>query len=550
MRLRTRFALALVLVALVLSATSLVGFVLYRDAVVAQERSDLSHSAESVATQLDAVLAERERQVELWGSAPSLVDHGAPSQSARLQSFVRTTEFSGASVIAANGTMTALYSDGLSSSRQAEIVGGQFGDRTYFRRAMGGETYISDPVRAETGNLIVTVSTPLRAAGETVGTFNAAFHLDRGDLSVIVRANSGPTQGVRIVANGTTLYAAGPVTEADADADLIVANETVGPTGWTVSATTTQAAFESRLWSATVAQIAAFGLVLLSIAALGVWLYREFVGNIERLRGGFGALVDGDYGSTVSLTGATEWAELEGGFNDLSEVLAQRRTEVIVLNRVLRHNLRNAMTVVVGNADRIAERTDDETTRTEADRIRQRGESLLELADHARAIESSLSARPEPTATRPAGAIVEDVTTTLREEFPDADVRSSGPERPVAVSDGDLLLVVLDELARNAITHNDAPTPAVEIGAAVDDGTVTFTVADDGPGMPAVERRVLADSFVETPTQHGAGLGLWLVTWLVHWADGEVSVDVDGGTTVTVAVPCDPDDGADEPPAE
>ncbi|QPV64225.1 sensor histidine kinase [Halosimplex litoreum] len=545
MRLRTRFALALVLVALVLSATSLVGFVLYRDAVVAQERTELAHSAESVATQLDAVLAERERQVELWGSSPSLVDHGSPSQEARLRSFVHTTEFSGASVIAANGTMTGLYSTGLTPTARERVVGQRFDDRTYFRRAMAGETYVSDPVRAETGNLIVTVSTPLRRSGETVGTFNGAFHLERGDLASIVRANTGPTQGTRIAANGTTLYAAGPVagTDAGADADLIVANERVEGTGWTVSATTTRAAFESRLWTATAAQAGAFGLVLLSIAALGLWLYREFVGNIERLHGGFASLSDGDYGSTVSLTGATEWTELEWRFNDLSEVLAQRRTEVLVLNRVLRHNLRNAMTVVVGNADRIAERTDDETTAAEADRIRRRGESLLDLADHARAIESSLGARPDEAATRGAGAVVEDVATTLREEFPHADVRAPAPEEPVAVPNGDLLLVALDELARNAIAHNEAPTPTVEIEAAVDDGTVTFTVADDGPGMPAVERRVLTDSFVETPTQHGAGLGLWLVTWLVHWCDGELSVTVDGGTTVTVVVPTEPADG-------
>ncbi|WP_135364576.1 sensor histidine kinase [Halosimplex halophilum] len=547
MRLRTRFVLALALVTLVLSATSLVGFVLYRDAVVGQERTELAHSADSVASQLDAVLAEKERQVQLWGEAPSLVEHGSPSQAARLQSFVETTEFSGASVIAANGTMTALYAEGLSASARERVVGRQFDERTYFRRAMAGETYVSDPVRAETGNLIVTVSTPLRRAGETVGTFNAAFHLDRGDLASIVRANSGPTQGVRIAANETTLYAAGPVagTGAGTDADLIAADETVEGTGWTVSVTTTRAAFESRLWEATVAQAAALGLVLLSLAAFGAWLYREFLGNIERLRDGFGALVAGDYGSTVSLTGATEWTELEGGFNDLSEVLAQRRSEVIVLNRVLRHNLRNAMTVVVGNADRIADRTDDETTRTEAERIRRRGESLLELADHARAVESSLGARPDEVATRPAADIVGDVVTTLREEFPDADVRTTGPDEPVAVPNGDLLLVALDELARNAVTHSDAPEPTVEIGAAVDGGTVRFAVADDGPGMPAVERRVLTESFVETPTQHGAGLGLWLVTWLVHWADGEIDVAVDDGTTVTVAVPCQPDGGAD-----
>ncbi|WP_459191704.1 sensor histidine kinase [Halosimplex sp. J119] len=540
MRLRTRFAVALGVLALVLSATTLAGFVLYRDAVANHERDELAQSSESVASQLDAVLVEKQRQVRLWVESPGVADHGSVRQQAQVESFAQMTDFNGASVIAANGTMMALYSDGLSPVDRDRIVGNYFGDRTYFRRAMAGETYVSDPVRADTGNLVITVSTPVYEGEVVVGTFNAAFHLEAGDLAGIVRANAGPDQGVRIVANGSTVYAAGPT--ADGDTGVIGVNETVAETGWVVSATTTQAAFESQLWRVTLAQAGAFGLVLLSIAVFGAWLYREFVGNIERLHRGVGALVDGDYGSTVVLTGATEWSELEGQFNDLSETLAQRRTEVIVLNRVLRHNLRNAMTVVVGNADRIAERTDDETTAVEADRIRRRGESLLDLADHARAIEGSLGSRPEETVRRSLDAVVEEVATTLAEEFPEALIETDRPEESAVLPNGDVVLVVLDELARNAIAHNDAAAPTVRIDATLTGESVRFTVSDDGPGMPAVERRVLTERFVETPTRHGAGLGLWLVNWLVHWADGEVAVTVDDGTTVTVTVPCEPSD--------
>ena len=539
MRLRARFAVALAVVALVLSATTLTGFFLYRDAVVTQEREELSRSSESVATQLDTVLAEKQRQVRLWVEAPSLTDYGSISQVERLSSFVRTTDFSGASVIAANGTMMALYSDGLSVDEQDRIVGGQFGDRAYFQRAMAGDTYVSDPVQAETDNFIVTVSTPLYEDDEVVATFNAAFHIDEGDLSSIIRANSGPSRRVRIVANDSTVYSVGSV--PDGQTDVITADKTVAGTGWVVSTTTTRAAFESDFLMMTVTQAVAFGLVLLSLAVFGAWLYREFIWNLERLHRGFGSLVAGEYGSTVALRGATEWTELEGQFNELSETLAQRRTEVVVLNRVLRHNLRNAMTVVVGSADRIVERTDEEETATEADGIRRRGESLLDLADHARAIETSLGARAEETVSRSLDAVVEEVVTTLAEEFPQADIRTERTGEPAELPNGDVLLVVLDELARNAVTHNDAAEPAVRIDATVADGRATFTVADDGQGMPAVERRVLTEQFVETPTQHGAGLGLWLVNWLVRWMDGEVSVAVDDGTTVTVTVPCDSD---------
>ncbi|MFB6138846.1 MAG: cache domain-containing protein [Halosimplex sp.] len=537
MRLWTRFAAAFVVLALTLSATALAGFVLYRDAVVAQEREDIAHGAESVADQLDAVVAEKERQVQLWSESPSLADHGSYLQRARLGSFVKTTDFSGASVIAANGTMTALSSQGLSRAREDRIVGNRFGGRRYFQRAMDGETYVSDPVSAETGNLIVTVSTPLYGDDdEVVGTFNAAFHLESGDLKRLVLANAGPNQGIRVVANDSTIYSVEP--DGGDHEDALVANATVARTGWTVSATANRETFESRLWAVTLAGGGAFSLVLLSLGAFGVWLSREFVGNIERLHRGVGSLVDGEYGSTVSLTGATEWVELEGQFNELSETLAQRRTEVLVLNRVLRHNLRNAMTVVVGNADRIAERTGDERTAAEADRIRRRGESLLDLADHARAIETSLGARPEEAVVRPVDELVEEVAATLAEEFPAAVIRTEHAAVEADVANGDVLSVVVDELARNAVVHNDAVAPTVRIAASVDGERATFTVADDGPGMPAVERQILTDEFVETPTEHGAGLGLWLVNWLVQWADGEVAVTVDDGTEVTVTVPC------------
>jgi len=542
MRLRTRFAMALVLLALVLSATSLAGFVLYRDAVISHERAELGQASESVAAQIDTVLVEKQRQVRLWVQAPSLTKHGSISQEARLGAFVRTTDFSGASVIAANGTMMALSSEGLSGDEQTQVVGQHFGDRTYFQRAMAGQTYVSDPIQAETGNLIVTVSSPLYEDGEVVATFNGAFHLDEGDLSSIIRTNSGPSDGVQIVANGTTVHSVGPV--GDDGSEVLSASARVDATGWIVSTTTTKAEFESSLWAVTLAQFGAFGLVLVSLAGFGAWLYREFVGNIERLHEGVGSLVAGDYGSTVSLAGATEWTELEGQFNELSETLAQRRTEVVVLNRVLRHNLRNAMTVVVGNADRIAERTDHERTATEAERIRSRGESLLDLADHARAIESSLGARPEKTSIRAVDDLVDDVVATLTEEFPQADLQVDVEPDSVAVPNGEVVLVVLDELARNAINHSHHATPTVRLFASTGDDVVRFEVADDGPGMPEVERQVLTERFVETPTNHGAGLGLWLVNWLVHWAHGTVSVAVDDGTTVTVTVPTVP---ADEP---
>jgi signal transduction histidine kinase len=61
-------------------------------------------------------------------------------------------------------------------------------------------------------------------------------------------------------------------------------------------------------------------------------------------------------------------------------------------------------------------------------------------------------------------------------------------------------------------------------------------VRDDGPGLPEHERAVL-DAETETALEHGSGLGLWLARWGTARLGGELTVETDGGTTATVALP-------------
>ena len=65
--------------------------------------------------------------------------------------------------------------------------------------------------------------------------------------------------------------------------------------------------------------------------------------------------------------------------------------------------------------------------------------------------------------------------------------------------------------------------------------------------LPAVEVRLLLvgqrvelDALRanrETPLEHASGLGLWLTSWIVDFADGDVTYAVDDGTTVTLELP-------------
>jgi C4-dicarboxylate-specific signal transduction histidine kinase len=245
MRIRRRFFVAILVLAVVLSVLSLAGFTLYRNATIAQEGAELEQASGTIASQVDVVLDEKAQMVSLWTRTPALADHGSPAQSREVRSFVTATDFSGASVIAANGTMTAFYSRGTNASQSRALVGESFETRTYFRRAMAGEVYVSEPVAAESGNLIVTVSAPIRSDGRIVGTLNAAFHVLAGDLFDSIRARDTGEEGILVLAGGETIYTDGP--RPGQESALAVANATVERTGWTVSVTRTDAAIQSQL---------------------------------------------------------------------------------------------------------------------------------------------------------------------------------------------------------------------------------------------------------------------------------------------------------------
>jgi signal transduction histidine kinase len=103
-----------------------------------------------------------------------------------------------------------------------------------------------------------------------------------------------------------------------------------------------------------------------------------------------------------------------------------------------------------------------------------------------------------------------------------------------------LLTIAVQNLLENAVQHNDTEQPWVRISVETGGGDeyTRIHVADNGPGIPETEREVLRKG-IETPLEHGSGLGLWLVHWTVTAAGGEVafSGDESSGSVVTLVLP-------------
>lgn len=215
-----------------------------------------------------------------------------------------------------------------------------------------------------------------------------------------------------------------------------------------------------------------------------------------------------------------ETREIAGAVATIHDVTERetRERQLLVLSRILRHNLHNDMNVILGHAETLASEADGDV-RDRAERIAATGRSLLELTDKQRSVVELLSddRATEPLSTaRAVRATVErrgrqHDGARVEVDVPDATV-SALPQLSEAVG----------ELVDNAVEHSDRETPHVRVTADLHPDRVILHVADDGPGIPPHERTILTDGDEIDQLYHGSGMGLWLVHWIVSHSEGQL----------------------------
>ena len=173
---------------------------------------------------------------------------------------------------------------------------------------------------------------------------------------------------------------------------------------------------------------------------------------------------------------------------------------------MLRHNLRNHLTLIQGRAEMIAD-ADDESAAAHADEILRSAAKLTELADSAREMCDIVDAREETT-TIDLAAAARHAVAAARDRSSEATVELAVEAEPT-VRAHPAVATAIEHLVRNGIEHTDTSggptTVAVTVTATDERGIVT--VCDDGPAIPDAELAVLTDGN-ESPLRHGSGAGL------------------------------------------
>lgn len=360
-----------------------------------------------------------------------------------------------------------------------------------------------------------------------------AKHLSRGWLEASVNQRSAwlrtaPLFGlggiILVLALAHVLTPAGPLISVAMEAGILVVFAV------SVLIVAVRAASE-ELDRRSVIRILGFtiGVSVVVGALSGVYVLSRFVsGEI---------LQDGEFVLSIGFSLGAGVGALLGYYFNRYEMSLSHETEVsrrlTILQRILRHNIRNEVAIIEGVSQDLSNHVDDpevidglETITTHIGNVHRVAEKSQDLA----------------AVWRTDQLVTIDVVTTLRESI--EDVSAAHPAATFLHQFPDQLVVrahprigiAFTEAMDNAARHNE--DVEIEVEASSADESAVISVTDSGSGIPAAEISPLQHGH-ERPLDHTTGIGLWSIYWLVIRSGGdlEFSESETGGTVVAISLP-------------
>lgn len=287
--------------------------------------------------------------------------------------------------------------------------------------------------------------------------------------------------------------------------------------------------------------------------------------SLERLAAGERDALDVDFrckdGATLhAMVSAAPITDAEGNFDgglgmitDISdrkaaeEMLTRVNRELDGYARTLSHDLRTPLSSIALANSLSAEALSDERADRLVEEVRESCDSIGRNVDRCFALTTNLlelaRAGQEPASVE--SVEVSEVVASILEERA-ADLEARGVRSQVAGDLGQLqadkthVYQLFANLISNAVKHNDADSPVVEVLFLGDDGDGLhrYQVRDNGSGIPEEDLESIFLPFVRKGVHADTGIGLAIVEKIVRLYGGQVEARNDGGACFTFTL-CD-----------
>jgi len=211
--------------------------------------------------------------------------------------------------------------------------------------------------------------------------------------------------------------------------------------------------------------------------------------------------------------------------------LERNANRLVVLNRLLRHEVLNSITAIKGYAS--LEGSHDAKAAAVID---DRTEAIERTIDEVKHLTRHAGRRDRVAVPIDLAECLEASAEAVRRRHPDADLSVQDLPRDLAVRADGHVSKVFTHLLENAIVHADDPSPSIEVTASTP--VVRVRISDTGPGLPADQQALLETGDVGDFDSPKTGFGLNIVRLFVDEFDGAIETDVsESGTAITVVLP-------------
>jgi light-regulated signal transduction histidine kinase (bacteriophytochrome) len=277
-------------------------------------------------------------------------------------------------------------------------------------------------------------------------------------------------------------------------------------------------------------------LIYLALGAVALFVFDVVLAGI---------LTDPLLGQVQAVKGAVEvvltavliyllTARREAQLRRMAEAVERENRELVILHRVLRHNLRNDLNVILSAVERIRESVPEPSVASEFDTIEAVFRRIEKYATDARRIRA--------VDEGPGDRLEFDLAALLRDALTDGELPETVavdlPD-PLPVRANYMLPEAVQELVGNAIRRPEGEDIEGRISI-VDEGAgdaVTVRIDCDGWSIPSGDLEAIRRG-TEDDLIHANGLGLWFVAWTVDRSGGDIAfTEGEHGTRIHLTLP-------------
>ncbi|WP_324761108.1 PAS domain-containing sensor histidine kinase [Haloarcula sp. GH36] len=212
---------------------------------------------------------------------------------------------------------------------------------------------------------------------------------------------------------------------------------------------------------------------------------------------------------------------------------------VSLLSRIMRHNLRNDLTVIAGRAQQIQSEIDTDHVSEHTEKIEEKTNDIDRMTESVREIERATTPAKNGRVHKNTFDVVMETVDELSDKYPNAKLTVE-EQTEMWFSIDAAFNQALRHAIENGIVHSNstAPSVTVTVDKSPNTGRVEVSISDSCPPIPDIELDALDESIENTDVSHGTGVGLFVMKWCVESLGGEITFDrANSGNTVSFYFP-------------